>query len=133
MPRKPRKMCSYPGCPELTYSRYCVEHNNLRMKEYNSNQRDKACSKRYTGEWLTIRKNYIAEHPYCEECLKWGKFKDVEHVHHIKPLSEGGSNEANNLKSLCLYHHNQLHAKDGSRFKRKKPVVYECKEYRKFD
>ncbi|WP_455430372.1 hypothetical protein [Paracerasibacillus soli] len=26
MPRKPRRPCSQPGCPELTHERFCDEH-----------------------------------------------------------------------------------------------------------
>ena len=27
MPRKPRRPCSYPGCPELVEGRLCIEHD----------------------------------------------------------------------------------------------------------
>ena len=26
MPRKPKRPCSYPGCPKLTDGRFCEEH-----------------------------------------------------------------------------------------------------------
>lgn len=28
MPRKPKKPCAYPGCPNLTDGRYCPEHQS---------------------------------------------------------------------------------------------------------
>ena len=33
MPRKPKRPCSYPGCPNLTDGRFCEEHSKL----YNQN------------------------------------------------------------------------------------------------
>ena len=29
MPRKPKRPCSYPGCPKLTDGRFCEEHQKL--------------------------------------------------------------------------------------------------------
>ena len=34
MPRKPKRPCSYPGCPRLTDGRYCEEHAKLEAKRY---------------------------------------------------------------------------------------------------
>lgn len=30
MPYKPKKPCAYPGCPQLTYDRYCEEGEYIR-------------------------------------------------------------------------------------------------------
>ena len=46
-------------------------------------------------------------------CTQCGA-KDVElHVHHIVPLSLGGSNEDNNLTTLCDYCHGEIHPRMG--------------------
>ena len=45
MPRKPKHPCSYPGCPNLTYSRYCEEHERFMMRRYNSVERNPRAKK----------------------------------------------------------------------------------------
>jgi 5-methylcytosine-specific restriction endonuclease McrA len=42
----------------------------------------------------------------CECCLKKS---DRLHVEHIKPLSQGGSNELSNAQVFCLSCHNEKH------------------------
>lgn len=34
MPRKPKRPCSYPGCPRLTDGRFCEEHQKLENQRY---------------------------------------------------------------------------------------------------
>lgn len=31
MPKKPKRPCSYPGCPELTDRRFCEEHAKRKL------------------------------------------------------------------------------------------------------
>ena len=52
---------------------------------------------------------------YCEEHKKVTnqQYERVEHVHHIKPLEEGGTNDFDNLKSLCQTCHSRIHALRG--------------------
>jgi 5-methylcytosine-specific restriction protein A len=40
----------------------------------------------------------------------------AEQVHHIKPLSEGGSHNDENLMSLCTACHAKIHADRGDRW-----------------
>ena len=35
MPVKPKKPCSFRGCPELTSGRYCVKHQKEVDSDYN--------------------------------------------------------------------------------------------------
>ena len=57
--------------------------------------------KKYGRSWKRIRNRYIKEHPFCEECFKDGKMVLAEEVHHILPVSRGGTNEVSNLMALC--------------------------------
>lgn len=55
MPRKPKRPCSYPGCPNLTDGRFCPEHEKKEAKRYEKYDRDPN-AKRYTGNskcWWT--------------------------------------------------------------------------------
>ena len=90
MPRKPKKPCAYPGCPNLTEKKYCPEHERLENQRYDRYQRDPAHKKRYGKAWKRIRDSYVKSHPFCELCMLEGKYVPVEEVHHKLPLSEGG-------------------------------------------
>jgi 5-methylcytosine-specific restriction protein A len=116
MPRKPKRPCSYPGCPRLTDGRYCDEHQKLTDKQYNKYQRNPEHRKRYGRAWKRIRDRYIKAHPLCEECYKGNKFTPAEEVHHIIPLSKGGTHDDDNLMSLCKACHSSITARSGDRW-----------------
>lgn len=119
MPRKPKKPCAYPGCPNLCEGRYCPEHQTKVNSQYEKYGRDPQTKKRYGRAWQLIRDRYVAEHPFCELCFARGVLTATEHVHHVKPLSEGGTHEVSNLIALCKPCHSRIHAERGDRWKRR--------------
>ena len=119
MPYKPPKPCSYPGCPNLTHDRYCEKHQREVNRNYDRYHRDPESPGRYSGEWRQIRKMQLHRQPLCEMCLREGRYTAASLVHHIRPLAEGGSNEADNLLSLCSPCHSRLHAERGDRWHNK--------------
>ncbi len=116
MPYKPKRPCSFPGCPNLTDGLFCWEHQKVENKRYDKYRRNPEHGRRYGRSWQRIRKAYAEQHPLCEECLKEGRLVPVEQVHHIVPLSEGGTNDFSNLRSLCQSCHSRLHALRGDRW-----------------
>ena len=44
MPMKPKRPCSYPGCPKLVDGQYCEEHKKLVDKQYNKYGRESPIS-----------------------------------------------------------------------------------------
>ena len=42
MPRKPKRPCSFPGCPKLTDGRFCEEHEKQENRRYEKYDRDPA-------------------------------------------------------------------------------------------
>ena len=116
MPRKPKRPCSYPGCPLLTEERYCEQHEMLAAKNYERYDRNPVVRKRYGRAWKRIRDRYIKEHPLCEECRRQGRLTPAEEVHHVLPLSHGGTNSMDNLMSLCTSCHSRITARDGGRW-----------------
>lgn len=116
MPKKPKRPCSFPGCPELVDGRYCEKHKQEVDRHYNKYKRDPETRKFYGRSWRKIRKAFITAHPLCEECKKHGRFTPVEEVHHIKPMSEGGTHDWDNLMSLCKSCHSRITAKEGGRW-----------------
>lgn len=55
MPKKPKRPCSFPGCPKLTDGRFCEEHEKLENKRYEKYDRDPAVRRRYGRAWKRIR------------------------------------------------------------------------------
>ena len=86
MPRKPKRPCSYPGCPHLTDGRFCEEHARAEAKRYEKYDRDPAVRRRYGRAWKRIRDKYVSEHPFCEICYDKGILVETEdfekHVNH---------------------------------------------------
>ena len=116
MPYKPKRPCSFPGCPRLTNGRFCEEHEKQENRRYERYDRDPAVKKRYGTAWQRIRKAYADAHPLCEKCMAKGVYVPVEEVHHMIPLSEGGTHDRENLISLCKSCHSQIHAERGDRW-----------------
>lgn len=73
MPKKPRRPCSYPGCPNLCDGQYCEEHRKQARRQYDKYERSPYVNKKYGRAWKRIRDRYVAEHPLCEMCLEQGK------------------------------------------------------------
>lgn len=64
---------------------------------------------RRTADWYEVREEAIKrDNKCCEDC---GASEDL-HVHHIKPVSEGGKKfDISNLITLCKEHHYDRHRK----------------------
>ena len=116
MPKLPKKGCSYPGCFQLIPGNkkdsYCKVHSKKvksdRNKIYNRS-RDPKIERFYKSKaWRETRRKKLLLNPLCEHCLKKGKIKEAEMVHHIKPIKEHWELRLtmSNLKSLCNRCHN---------------------------
>ncbi|MBI4300272.1 MAG: HNH endonuclease [Chloroflexi bacterium] len=65
----------------------------------------------YPPNWSEVSQNIRKRDRY--RCTQCGA-SDVElHVHHIVPLSQGGSNDPDNLITLCDYCHKEIHPRMG--------------------
>lgn len=116
MPRKPKRPCSFPGCPRLTDGRFCEEHAKQENRRYEKYDRSPEVKKRYGRVWKRIRDRYVSRHPLCELCQSKGILVPAEEVHHKVPLSEGGTHDEDNLISLCKSCHARIHAERGDRW-----------------
>ncbi len=119
MPYRPPSPCAHPGCPKLTHTRFCDEHAKAEARRYEKYQRDPNTKKRYGTTWRHVRAAYIAAHPLCERCQAEGRYEKAIDVHHILPLTQGGSHDQANLQALCKACHAKTHAERGERFTRR--------------
>lgn len=51
------------------------------------------------------RRRRLADHPVCVYCDREGITKATEELDHIIPLSQGGSDDDDNIQGLCKFHH----------------------------
>ena len=116
MPNKPKRPCRFPGCPKLTGNKdgYCDEHLRMHRKDYERYMRGYVHHKRYGSGWRKIRARYMRKEPLCEACREQGKIELATLVHHKKPLSDGGTNDEENLMSLCVSCHEKIHRRGHS-------------------
>ena len=99
--------CNAPGCPALTNDRFCVEH-----KGEADRWRGTPAERGYTKTWAKVRYRKLTQSPLCYCCERAGRVKAATMVHHIKPISAGGSVlDIGNLMSVCKDCHGELHSK----------------------
>ena len=105
MPNSPRVACSYPCCPhDAVKHGKCAKHQSKGTQPVN---RPNSAQRGYGGTWQKARLMHLARHPLCEMCLENKAIVAAVPVHHIIPLSEGGTSEEANLMSLCAACHNR--------------------------
>jgi len=107
MPYLPKRRCVYPGCSVKSAGLYCPAHQRQNDRRYNQ-YRDPDIKRQYGRHWEKVRDLYIARHPLCEDCEAEGKLVPAAHVHHILPLTEGGTHAEENLRALCLPCHSKI-------------------------
>ena len=119
MPRRPKKPCAYPGCPELIEAgqRFCEKHEKQEQRRQDQ-QRGSSAQRGYGARWQRARKQYLARNPLCVECLKDGRVVPATVVDHIIP--HRGDQELfwseDNWQSLCKQCHDRKTAKEDGGF-----------------
>ena len=117
MPRKPKRPCSAPGCPELTDGQYCERHHVEVTRAYNQ-QRDPDVKRLYGNRWQRARKHYLAGHPLCIQCLAEDRLVPATEVDHILP-HKGDQQlfwDEMNWQALCKPCHSRKTAKEDGRW-----------------
>lgn len=72
----------------------------------------------YGYRWQKLRNRFIAQHPYCEECMKQGKITLATDVDHIVPHRGDPAllYDETNLQSLCKACHSRKTAREDGGF-----------------
>ena len=113
MPHKPKKPCTYPGCPALVENgSRCETHRKREQRHYNSsrNRKEERFYKR--AAWVKLRKMKLSSSPLCERCEA---IKPATVVHHKTEVKHGGEKlpPLDELESLCAACHNKEHGFGG--------------------
>jgi|SRR5690606_5488580 len=128
MPRKLPTACNFPGCPELTYDRFCRRHRREVKRGYDK-QRGSASQRGYNAQWRKARKRYLTEHPLCVECEKNGRLTPATVVDHIIP-HKGDMQlfwDESNWQPLCKPCHDRKTATQDGRWNRSNQSVIDAK------
>ena len=120
------KYCRLGRCSNIaTSGAYCDMHKGYSQKSYNKYKRSKLSSNIYkSADWVKLRTQKLLNSPYCEKCLKEGKYVGGELqgmnrqgvtknmiVHHIKEIDKRPdlAYDYNNLETLCRDCHGKIH------------------------
>lgn len=97
--------CRAINCPNLVTRKdkgYCDKHKHLRAWV----QSKTASERGYGTAWRKVRLVALERDNYlCQACLKQGIYTQATDVDHIKPKALGGTDELDNLQSLCRVCH----------------------------
>jgi len=101
MPKLPMTQREYDGKPDY--------------KKQSDRDRGTSAERGYDRRWRKVRAVKLRKHPLCERCLKDGKTRAADLVHHKDRNPK--NNRWNNLESLCVSCHDIEHKHD--RFKKR--------------
>ena len=76
----------------------------------------------YSHAWSKVRRYHISGEPLCVKCKEMGEIRAADVVDHIIPIRVDPDRllDADNLQSLCHYHHQVKSAQDYKMY----PEVY---------
>jgi 5-methylcytosine-specific restriction protein A len=107
MPTKNSRHCAFPGCSGYAgKGQYCAVH----AATYNKIHRDPERKKHYGRQWERLRTAFLSKHPLCQMCQEAGRLVSATEVHHIVSLADGGTDDEENLMSLCKPCHSRFTA-----------------------
>lgn len=104
MPRKPRKPCPVPGCPELTSTGRCEAH---RAQDWQL-RRERGAHNYGSSRWQRVRRAYLYEHPWCVLCTAPATVADHHPLSRRELVARGVDPDSpTHLRPLCTPCHNR--------------------------
>ena len=97
------KVCTTPGCPNLTDAGKCTTHRKERWRKTNAS-RPSPAEQGYDATWAKVSKDFRQAFPQCFRCGA-----NAEHTHHRDGKGPRGPQgfDWGNLESLCRSCHNR--------------------------
>lgn len=105
------------SCRSLTRnpSGYCEVHEEQDNSNWDRWQRKHGNRHKrgYGKDWEKIRRIILERDDHlCINCLSEGRYTEATHVDHIEPKSRGGTDDEDNLQSLCKACHESKTARE---------------------
>jgi 5-methylcytosine-specific restriction protein A len=110
MPVAAPKPCRHPACSKLVTdgAGYCEAHKHVAPGSFADKDRGSRHERGYGTKWEKIRKLILQRDcGLCQECLRNGRVHAVgdkpftAFCDHIVPKAEGGTDDYENLQTLC--------------------------------
>ncbi|TVT77629.1 HNH endonuclease [Acinetobacter colistiniresistens] len=113
--------CRQYGCPNVVKLRsqngYCNNHESMRSNWNKRPQRAGSTTERgYGHAWRKLREKVLQRDGYlCVNHYAKGEIVEATDVDHIVSKEKGGTDELDNLQSLCAQCHQEKTAKEDSK------------------
>jgi len=103
MPLRPPTVCSTPGCYAVVLGGKGKCHKHKKAVGWESDRNRGTRQQRgYGKEWYRVRDLRMGmDKGLCQPCLRKGKFTAATEVDHRVPKSQGGTDDIDNLESIC--------------------------------
>lgn len=114
-----------PKCKKRVIEVPCPECEKRRQKAVNK-RRNKSSKAFYdSATWEIIRAKQLEAFPFCQATREDGLpcRKIAKHVDHIQAREDGGSDEPENLQSLCVSCHSRKTVYENGGFGRAKELI----------
>ncbi len=120
MPARLKRACRHHRCAGTTTHRsgYCEQHQPTDSSWAQWQRRKGSSSQRgYGTDWRKLRFMILErDNHLCQEHLRQGVIKAGNHVDHIIPKAQNGTDDPNNLQTLCKDCHQLKTAAEGHRY-----------------
>lgn len=116
MPKRPKSICRQPGCSALTDAPgYCAKHAG-QSSGWAKTSKGKTTERGYGWAWQKRRERILLRDcGLCQVCRKEGRVKEATDVDHIVQKADGGTDDDDNLQSICRDCHKAKTAADRGR------------------
>lgn len=117
MPTRFPKQCGRRGCTSLAdgNTAYCQQHQRQAWQSSGRDPQASAAERGYGAEWRAIRGRVLARDKFtCQVCGS----HNANHVDHITPKHQGGTDDMGNLRAMCEACHQTKSSSEGGRASR---------------
>lgn len=116
MPSSPPRPCTFPGCGRLVRgASRCEAHKRAETGKFNDRRRGRRHARGYGSAWDKLREQIMQrDKGLCRLCWGLGRVTPAHAVDHIKPKSDGGTDEHANLQAICRACHSDKTAREGA-------------------